>query len=535
MKEITVNRLVIYTSIFLITFANLTFFSNILDVYPANLENFFFLFSLPIVFCAFLIILLSLLCYRFSIKLILILVLLLSSMAAYFMDSYNIIIDNDMIDNVLKTDLHESLDLLSLKQLLYFLLLGVLPSFFIYKLTLSKQTLLVALVNKFKVIFFALLVAIILILSCSKFYASFFREHKILRFYANPSFYFFSVTNYLSIKFLKQTTKRQQIALDAKQVGTFHESPKKRLVFMILGETVRADHLLINGYSQSTTPLLAQINKSQNLGLFSFSNVWSCGTSTAVSVPCIFSLLDKDKFNKSSAFNIDNVLDILQRAGVNVLWLDNNSDSKGVALRVPYQSYKDKTINPVCDPECRDMGMLANLPTVIEQAKGDILVVLHQMGNHGPAYYKRYPKEFDQFSPSCLTNQLEKCSMEEINNAYDNAILYTDYFLAKSINMLKEYNQDFNTAMLYVSDHGESLGENGLYLHGLPYLFAPDEQKHVPMILWLGENNHQSFVDAKLIQKRVDEKYSHDNIFHTLLGLYAVETTVYDPKMDILR
>jgi len=125
--------------------------------------------------------------------------------------------------------------------------------------------------------------------------------------------------------------------------------------------------------------------------------------------------------------------------------------------------------------------------------------------------------------------------MEEINNAYDNAILYTDYFLAKSINMLKEYNQDFNTAMLYVSDHGESLGENGLYLHGLPYLFAPDEQKHVPMILWLGENNHQSFVDAKLIQKRVDEKYSHDNIFHTLLGLYAVETTVYDPKMDILR
>ena len=149
------------------------------------------------------------------------------------------------------------------------------------------------------------------------------------------------------------------------------------------------------------------------------------------------------------------------------------------------------------------------------------------MGNHGPAYYKRYPEAFRKFRPECETNQLEDCSVEEINNAYDNAILYTDYFLKKVIDLLKENNQDFKTSMLYASDHGESLGENGLYLHGMPYFIAPKEQTHVPAILWMGEG-----VDG--LRAKRDEKFSHDNLFHTVLGLIGVQTAVYKPELDIL-
>jgi len=158
--------------------------------------------------------------------------------------------------------------------------------------------------------------------------------------------------------------------------------------------------------------------------------------------------------------------------------------------------------------------------------------VLHQMGNHGPAYYKRYPKEFEKFKPTCKTNQLEQCSKEEISNAYDNAILYTDYFLSKVINLLKQ-NDDLETAMIYLSDHGESLGENGLYLHGLPYFIAPKEQTHIPMIMWFSKTLQQS-IDTKKIKQKQNEKYSQDNIFHTILGIINIKTKIYNKKQDIL-
>jgi lipid A ethanolaminephosphotransferase len=154
------------------------------------------------------------------------------------------------------------------------------------------------------------------------------------------------------------------------------------------------------------------------------------------------------------------------------------------------------------------------------------------MGNHGPAYYKRYAASFEIFKPACQTNQLQKCSIEEINNAYDNAITYTDYFLAHVISLLKNNSSLFETTMFYISDHGESLGEHGLYLHGFPYMLAPEEQRHVAAIMWFG--NSFKIDQAKLLQKR-DKPYSHDNIFHTLLGLMEVQTNVYKKSMDILN
>jgi len=243
-------------------------------------------------------------------------------------------------------------------------------------------------------------------------------------------------------------------------------------------------------------------------------------------------LLERGEFSKDKARTQENLLDVAKRAGVHVLWRDNNSDSKDVALRVTYQNYKTPENNPVCDEECRDEGMLVGLDEYIRQhPEGDFLIVLHQMGNHGPAYYKRYPKAFEKFTPVCKTNQLEKCTREEINNAYDNAILYTDYFLSKVIDFLKPYSKDFDTAMFYVSDHGESLGENGLYLHGLPYIMAPDEQKHVAAVLWLGDGFG---LDITTLKGKQNQEMSHDYIFHTVLGLLKVKSKVYKQEKDIL-
>ena len=111
------------------------------------------------------------------------------------------------------------------------------------------------------------------------------------------------------------------------------------------------------------------------------------------------------------------------------------------------------------------------------------------MGSHEPAYYKCYPESFNTFKPACNSLELSSCTNKEINNAYDNAIFYTDYFLSHVISLLKENTPKFEITMFYISDHGESLGESGLYLHGMPYIFAPDSQTKVPLIVWASETS----------------------------------------------
>jgi lipid A ethanolaminephosphotransferase len=247
----------------------------------------------------------------------------------------------------------------------------------------------------------------------------------------------------------------------------------------------------------------------------------------------MFSIYPREECSEQKAVATENLLDVLQHAGVHVLWRDNNSDSKGVALRVPYQDFRQPATNPVCDTECRDEGMLVGLQEFIDaQQEVDIVIVLHQMGNHGPAYSKRYPFEFERFTPICATNQLNACTQEEVINAYDNAILYTDAFLAKVITLLKKNDPRFETAMIYIGDHGESLGEYGVYLHGLPYAMAPDSQKHVPSIFWFGDNFR---VNKQALRVKAAERLSHDNLFHTVLGLLEIETTVYNPNLDVTK
>lgn len=448
-------------------------------------------------------------------------------MTSYFMNTYNVVIDNDMIRNMMQTNMNETMDLLSFEQVFYLIFFGLVPSYFIYKISINYQTSKQAFISKVKYLFILLVIMLTSILIFFKHYSSFVREHKPLRYTTNPTYWLYSVGHYINTTLTAGPIIVKPLGRDAKVVKP--EGAQNKLIILVVGEATRADHFSYNGYHRETTP---KLKKEE---MINFPNVHSCGTSTAVSVPCMFSIYDQESYSYKKGIRSENILDVLNHTGeISILWRDNNSNSKGVALRVPYEDFKTKNTNTICNnDECRDEGMLVGLDTYIEKNKNkDILIVLHQMGNHGPAYYKRYPKEFEKFTPVCKTNQLEECTKEEINNAYDNALLYTDHFLSKTIGLLKQYKNSHKTAMIYMSDHGESLGENGIYLHGLPYFMAPSAQTHIPALVWLNKTYNN---ELKAYDINTDNRFTQDNLFHTLMGLYSVESSVYNPALDILR
>ena len=524
-KKITTTRLVVFTSTFLTLFYNTTFFKNTTVIYPVSPVNIPFLISVAVIFTSLIVFSITLISSKYTTKPVLVFILMVSSLAAYFMNAYNIIIDDTMIQNIIETDVSESMDLFSFKLLVYFLLLGILPSICIYKINIEYGSLKTELLRKMKVIVISFTIIVIMLFVFSKFYTSFFREHKPLRYYTNPAGWIYAVEKSITNIFNDDRIVVTSIGTDAKIPST---DTDRELIILVVGEALRADRLSLNGYRRETNPLLAKED------VISFSNMYSCGTSTAVSVPCMFSVFDRDEYSNKKGKSTENLLDVLTHAGVNILWRDNNSSSKGTALRVLYEDFQNPDKNSICENgECRDEGMLVGLQEYINGIQtGDIFIVLHQMGNHGPAYYKRYPKAFEKFTPVCKTNQLEECSAEEIGNAYDNAVLYTDYFLSKTINLLKQNTAQFETAMVYFSDHGESMGEKGLYLHGLPYYMAPDTQKHIGAIMWFGDSFE---IDKNALKKKSANAFSQDNLFHTIIGLMEIETDVYDQSMDIVN
>ena len=522
-KKLSQIYLVLFVSAFLTITGNFTFFEKTILVYPLS-ENWPFLGSLFLLLFTFLAALLLIFCYKKTIKPILILLLLISAIVSYSTNNYGIVFDHNMITNTFETDTSEFLDLVSFKSILYFFIFGLLPSVAVWKVKLKEISFKAQFWARIKAFLILVVIIAVVLLSFYKHYSSFARENYHLRTYTIPSYYLYSATKFVNSKLATSTRPFKEVGLDAK---INKKSKQRRLVILVVGETARTDHMSLNGYDRNTNPYLEKEE------IISFKKMTSCGTDTALSVPCMFSLLDRSSYSHSEGKNMSNVLDIINHAGASVLWLDNNSSSKSVADRLTYKDYRTSELNSICNPECRDEGMLTNLQGFIdEQNNKDILIVLHSMGSHGPAYYKRYPKGFEVFLPACQTNQLNECTDEEISNAYDNTILYMDYFLSKVIALLKNNSQDSDTAMFYISDHGESLGEHGLYLHGMPYFMAPEEQIKVPAFMWFDEGLTKVF-DIDAIKKNSELVKSHDNLFHTLLGLMDVETELYQKDMDI--
>lgn len=512
------QRLVLLISVFIMITGNITFLDRVVTLYPLEQGHWAFLLSVFCLFTAATAFLLNLVAYRTFTAPVLALFLLISSATAYFMDKYGTVLNDEMLINMLQTNVSEAGDLLSLSMVFRVVLLGLLPAFLLLRYkprSLGHAT-------EIRGMLFTGVVLILFMAACiapfTSNYASFFREHKSVRFYANPTYVTYSAINLAGRMFKDQGEKIiSPVATDAKPTEILESEEHRELIILVVGETARADRFSLNGYPRQTNP---NLEKEE---LISLKNVSSCGTSTAVSVPCMFSNLTETHFSIEKSGTLENSLDVLKRNGVEVLWRDNNSDSKGVALRVDYEDFRSSKTNPVCDEECRDIGMLHDLENYINSRPGkDILIVLHQMGNHGPAYYKRYPEEFEHFKPVCKTNELSKCTQEEIDNAYDNAIRYTDYFLSQVIGLLKRYDKSHETAMLYVSDHGESLGEYGMYLHGAPKAFAPKVQTHVASVVWFGPQFDYTLSDLRPYEK---DELTHDALFCTLLLAYELDTS----------
>jgi lipid A ethanolaminephosphotransferase len=526
-RAYTSGELILAVALFLAVFANAKFYTAAIEAFGMNASTWPFYISLFISIVAVLVLLLSALCHRVLVKPVLIAFLIVSATLSYFANAYGTVFDVQMLANALATDSAEAGDLFTPKLLLWIGFFGVLPAVAIWRANLTFPHWRAETIARLKQAGAAVAVILVSGIAFGGHYAALLRDHREVTNKMIPAYAILSAIRTAG-KALPAAAQAEHVVLGddaALPRGDGHHE----LVIMVVGETVRADHWGLNGYARDTTPLLRKAN------VLNFPDFWSCGTSTAISVPCMFSNLGHDRFDTSTATATDNVLDILARAGVSVLWRDNNSSSHGVAARVPYQNYRTPQRNPKCeDRECRDEGMLDGLQDYIDAQKGDILIVLHQMGNHGPAYYKRYPKGFERFTPVCTTSDLGSCTPEQIQNTYDNAILYTDDFLSKVIELLKANDHKYETAMFYLSDHGESLGEYGIYLHGAPYALSPEAQRHVPAIMWFGEAIKHDLVTASL-EERSRRRWSQDNVFATLLGFFEVRTAAYNASMDVLE
>lgn len=506
--------------VFIMLTGNQSLFKNIFNTYPISFSNLPFLISLSIFFTSLTALFFLIICHGKWTRWILALFLLIASQSAYYMDSLGVIIDTVMIDNIMQTNQGEFTSLITSSLIIRTVIFGLIPAALVILYCPKPSDIRVELKARLKAMLLFLGLIVLIVIPFMADYTSFIREYRIVRFYANPTYSAYSAIKYgiQQSNIATNSSPLTHVAEDAVSLDT--SKIKKELIIVVVGETARADRFSLNGYKRDTNPRLSKEN------VISFSNVSACGTSTGVSVPCMFSALGRKNYDKKSALQQENVLDVMQEYGVEVLWRDNNSDSKGVATRIRYEDFKTPTNNPICTGECRDIGMLSGLDNFVEENKEkDMLIVLHQMGNHGPEYYRRYPKEFERFKPACQTGELRDCTQREVDNAYDNAILYTDYFLSEVIQFLKKYDSRFFTAMLYVADHGESLGENGVYLHAAPYKIAPKEQTHVPAIVWAGQNFDYDLNDIKFFQ---DFPVSHDDLFCTVMITYELESRMCD-------
>ncbi|WP_405054692.1 phosphoethanolamine transferase [Variovorax sp. UMC13] len=463
-------------------------------------------------------------------------VVLIAAVAQHYMLTYRVVIDPTMAANALQTDMHETRDLLSWRLLFNVLLVTALPAWWLLRVRVLPMRTWSQIWRNGALLVATLAVGIAATAAMSREVAPLMRNHVTLRYMMNPLATVYSAGTAAIRPLFKRSRKLIPITAGAALGPSYAAQARPPLFVMVVGETARSDHFALNGYARDTTPALAARE------VLSWRNVHSCGTNTLASVPCMFSSLGKKGY-EGRKDDYENLLDVAQAAGLAVLWIDNQAGCKGVCDRVPHTSaavgLSAEAKGKLCDgDECLDDVMLKNIDQRIaalpaERRQRGVLLVLHQMGSHGPSYAKRSSAETKRFVPECKTNVLADCSHGELMNAYDNSIAHTDRFLARTIDWLKSQSPNFDTGLLYMSDHGESLGEYGLFLHGLPYNIAPEVQKHVPMVAWIGEGlKAREHLSTACLRNDRDAELTHDNLYHTLLGVLDLRTPTYQPTLD---
>ncbi|POZ18759.1 phosphoethanolamine transferase EptA [Lelliottia aquatilis] len=499
---------------------------------PAHLHDILFAASVPLVlFCGWVIIF-SLINIPFIRKPLMILLTLGCAGATYFMYTYGAVIDQNMMVNIFETNSQEATALVTPQMLLWIAVIGLIPSIALMFVRIRSGKWWYTLLMRVAAILGALMVIILVASVFYKDYASLFRNNKAIVKMVTPANYVSAIAKYSKNRWFAGDQTLVRIGQDAHKGPVILAQKKKTVLVLVIGEASRAENYSLNGYGRETNPQL----KKQ--GMINFPQASSCGTETAVSVPCMFSGMPRKKYDADLARHQEGLLDVLAHAGVNLLWRENDGGCKGACDRIPHTDMTQWKLDQFCkDKSCIDDVNLHRLDNVLDGLKQDSVLVIHLMGSHGPAYYQRYPQEYRQFTPTCDTNQIQDCDHQALMNTYDNTILYTDSVVSKTIDALKARQTTMNTALVYLSDHGESLGENGLYLHGTPYMLAPTQQTHIPFMFWLSPDyvNNFGVNEPCLRDQAAKTAVSQDNLFSTVLGMMNVKSAVYQPQMDIMN
>ncbi|MDC1080871.1 phosphoethanolamine--lipid A transferase EptA [Flavobacteriaceae bacterium] len=423
----------------------------------------------------------------------------INAIAVYFINTYNVIIDKTMIGNVLNTNFDESTSFLSFGFVLYLVLLGIIPSILIIKTKIIKEGYKKTL--KHILLTFIFIAGLAYVNSSNWLWID--KNSKALGGLAMPWSY---VVNLNRFYYHKSQENQEQILLPDATL----KDDEKSVVVLVIGESARSQNFSLYGYEKETNPLLTKMNK-----VYSYK-ANSCATYTTAGVKCILEHENSSKLNEI-------LPNYLFRNNVEVIWRTNNWGEPNVRIK-NYQKkvdLKKQCLGEGCE---YDEILLNNLEEQIQASKKNkILIILHTSTSHGPTYYKKYPPKFNKFKPVCKVVELGKCTQEELINAYNNTIVYTDYILATLINNLKQL-VEYNSLMIYVSDHGESLGEKNLYMHGIPKSIAPKEQLDIPFIVW--QSN-----DFKKLKK--NEFLSQHHVFHSVLDFLAIESPIYNKNMSI--
>lgn len=523
---------IILFSIYISVFLNLAFYRQAYSLIPLNeLKNILFLFSMPLVAFSVINIVVTIASFLWLDRITIALFIFVSATAQYFIQHYGIILDRSMITNMVDTTPAESMALLTPKMIVVIFFTGIFMAVLAFWPAFKKSVPVWkgVLERALSLVISVVLIAVIAMLFY-KDYASLFRNNHELVKSLSPSNFIAASLSYYNHR-ERANLPLVKIGEDAHQLPHMLNGPKKNLTILVVGETSRAANFSLGGYSRPTNPLLVEDD------VVYFPDVSSCGTSTAVSVPCMFSNMPRKHYDDALASHQEGLLDIIQRAGLSVLWNENDAGCKGACDRVPNQDMTALNLPGMCiKGECYDEVLFHGLEEYIKQLQGNGLIVLHTIGSHGPTYNHRYPPAFRKFTPTCETKQIQECSQAQLINTYDNTILYADYIVDKAIELLKAHQEEFTTSLVYLSDHGESLGEKGVYLHGLPYAIAPEAQTRVPLLIWLSPDYQQRYaVDYKcLSQQATTQKYSQDNLFSTMLGITGVQTREYVSSDDIV-
>lgn len=498
-----------------------------------RVHDYLFAASMPVVLVAAFYLLFSILAWPWIRKPLLIVLILASAAANYFMHSLGTVIDTNMIENVFESNAQETGALMSRNYVIWMLLMGILPVALVCSVRISnRQRWWWNLLQRLASALGAVLVILLMAVLFYKDYASLIRNNKGLVKMITPANIVSGTGHYVDQRYLQGSQALVKIGEDAKKGPLITAGPKKTLVVLVVGETARAENFSLGGYARDTNP---QLKKQQ---VIYYPNASSCGTETAISVPCMFSNMPREHYDANLAHHQEGVLDVLAHAGVSVLWRENDGGCKGACDRVPHTDMTQWQLPQYChDGFCLDDVLLHRFDNYVDSLHNDGIIVLHQMGSHGPAYFKRYPAAFQRFTPTCDSNQIQDCDHQALVNTYDNSLLYTDDMLSRTIDKLKGLSDRFNVALVYLSDHGESLGEHGMYLHGAPYLFAPSQQTHIPLLLWMSPGYAAAYhIDqACLRQHAAETAVSQDNLFHTVLGLFNIQTQQYQPQLDMIK